>query len=211
MRDYPTEMTKHAETAGGNVSKVALAGVVAAMAGPADAWGFAPKTVKRNDPVPAGLYSTIDTQSGKKTARLPEEIPTGNYAATMEAQTQWADAYIKLLVRELETGGDDATRGARRYVGDAVSNLKKLKKAAKSPNATPRLRKALQLAKYQDNEHVKPPKIKETDFYTTWRAKLQQAIDTENGDEINAFVTANGGKHKTEKTEVSAARRLLRT
>lgn len=211
MRDYPTEITKHAETAGSKVSTVALAGAIAAaIAEPTYAWGFVPKNVKRGDTVPAGLYYEIDAQSGKKTARLFAEIPTGNYAATMEAQTQWADAYIKLLVREL-SGGDDATRRARKFVGDAKSNREKLKTAAKSRNATPRLKKALQLAKYQNNEHFKPPKIKDTDFYTKWRARFQKAIDTDNIDEIKAFVTLNGGKLQTEKTMVSAARRLLRS
>ena len=195
-------------TAGGNASKMALACAVATMTEPADAWGFAPKIVKRKDTVPPGMWSTICTQTGKKTARIPDEIPTGKFEANKQAQTQWADAYIELLKRELKTGGDDVTREARRFVGDADSNLTKLK-AVKSTNRTPRLKKALQLAKYQDNEYAKPPKLKDTDFYITWRAMLQQAIDTENVDEMNKYVTENGGKLKKEAL-VSAAKRLLR-
>jgi hypothetical protein len=210
MRDYPKNMALmavHAETAGGNMGKMALAGAVAAMAGPADAWGFAPRAIKSGKAAPAGLEYTIDTQSGTKTARLPAKIPVGKLAADRQAQDQWADAYIKLLTRELETGGDDATRKARRFVGDANTNLDKLKAAEKSQNITPRTRKALQLANYQFNAHFMPPNIRNTNFYAAWRAALQEAIETRDSREINKFVTANGGKGKDE-TEVAAAKRI---
>lgn len=214
MRDYPKDMALHAETAGGTVGKMALLGAAAAMAGPADGWGFAPVPIETGKAAPAGLEYVVDLQSGTKTARLPAKIPVGKFAADRQAQDQWADAYIKLLTRELEkNGGDDATRKARRFVGDADSNLSKLKAVKKSRKITPRTRKALQLAKYQSNPHFMPPNIQGTNFYADWRAALEEAIDTSNGKEVNLFVTANGGKSKSEATQdvFFAAKRILST